>query len=148
MTDRLPALPDGADEYLAQVDDADLKTIAELSAALATLQRIATTVGARLSLELAELDGVHHAVVERVTATNEDFNRQQATLVEADHIEARQNLGRHRQAETIVENAKQRTEFLRARLSEHAASISIIRRGIVDLQQSQQAFRVWHEATK
>jgi hypothetical protein len=140
-------LPEGAAEYLAQIDAVDLTTIAALTDALGSLQRIATTVSARLALELAELDGVHHAIVERVMIANEGVNRATGRVDDDAHLALRRQLGAQRAMETIVENAKQRSEFLKARLTDLSALISVTRRGVVDLQQSQAAFREHHEAT-
>lgn len=137
-------LPRDIPAYLEQVASTDLAALVDFSAEVAKTQKLATVISARLALELSELDGAHHEIVTRVTAANAAVL---AATTEEVRAAAKVENTDERRIETLVENARQRTEYIRRSVTELSSLCAQVRRGIVELQHDQQQLQKASEAS-
>jgi hypothetical protein len=130
-------LPPVIATYLEQVASDELTTLADLSTALGAAQRAATMTGARLAMELAEIEEAHHEICARVIRTNAQHQSVRGETESEVAVSIRAQLNGDRCCESYIENAKQRTEYVRGKLQEFSTLITQLRRGIADLEHDQ-----------
>jgi hypothetical protein len=137
-------LPASVGPYLAQVADDKLTTLAQLQEQCGAFQRMASVVGARLGLELSELDQAHHDITARVVVGNHAVN---AAATGEEKQPLARALGQTRRTATLIENCAQRSRFVQGRLQDLARAMTEVRSGITELENDQAALAAASKAS-